>query len=119
MTCLGCGVDAGFNRAVVDGLNGRCVGGLCVGCEERAFGAMLRLTERVGGGCAFCPRDGSYALPEWTPFAEEGDDGSLAAHVDYEVGDATVHLCDRHLRLIEENAGAAVRSNATATRSHR
>lgn len=107
MTCLGCERDAGYNRAVVERPNARRLGGLCVRCEEQTFGALLQRTERRGDGCALCERDGSYALPEWRPDAEEADDGSLVARVDYEVDGATVHLCDRHLRLLEEHGAPA------------
>lgn len=104
MTCLCCGRDAGYNRAVVDRFGDVRLGGLCLTCEEREFGATLRRTERGADGCALCSRDGSFALPAWRPYAEEAPDGTVVSRVDYRVDAATVHLCDRHLQVIDGDA---------------
>lgn len=119
MTCLCCGLDAGYNRAVVDRFTGERVGGLCLGCEEREFGETLRRTEHGEDGCALCSRDGSYALPAWRPYAAEAPDGTLVSRVDYRVDAATVHLCDRHLELVGDDEQASVAATVSAPAEHR
>lgn len=119
MNCICCGLDAGYNRAVVDRVRGERVGDLCLSCEEGEFGETLRRTERGEDGCALCSRDGSYALPTWRPFAEAGADGALVSRVDYRVDAATAHLCDRHLRLLEGTEAASVAATVRAPPEHR
>lgn len=118
-TCLCCGEDAGYNRAVVDEYDGDRVGGLCLRCEKRAFGETLRRMERTDECCALCPRDGSFALPEWVPRAEAGADGVIVSRVDYRVDAATVRLCDRHLQVVAEDGAATVAEGVAAPRSRR
>ncbi|MFC5972662.1 hypothetical protein ACFPYI_15100 [Halomarina salina] len=106
MDCVACGLGAGFNRAVVDTVHHRELGGFCVRCEESEFGRSLARGDWSGvEGCAFCDRDGFYALPTWEPFCEERD-GKTVCKVEYRVDDATVRFCDEHFGLVNESAAA-------------
>ncbi|MFC5972157.1 hypothetical protein ACFPYI_12525 [Halomarina salina] len=98
--CIDCGLQAGYNRAVVDTALGRELGGLCFRCEEREFGRSLgRGNWETTVGCAFCDRDGFYALPEWKPYCEDVD-GRRVCKVDYRVDEATLRLCDEHFSCL-------------------
>ena len=115
MTCIHCGDDAGYNRAVVDVVSGIELGGLCRDCEREEFGnSLARGDWACRDGCAFCDRDGYYALPLWEPYVvEEGD--HLVNRVDYAVTDATVHFCDEHLhRIADDHATRADRRRRAA-----
>ncbi len=101
MDCLVCHQQAGYNRAVVDVLSGTTVGALCRNCELDHFGHRLEIRESDADGCAFCERDGHYALAKWLPqTSREGD--AVRTSVDYRVTDDTVHLCDEHLTELRE-----------------
>lgn len=96
MKCVTCGLDAGYNRAVVDTIQGRELGGFCLRCEEAEFGRSLDRGDWLSiDGCLLCDRDGFYAIPEWKPFCEERN-GKTVCKVDYDVDDATLCLCDEH-----------------------
>ena len=104
MNCVACGLGAGFNRAVVDTVDGSELGGFCVRCEEAEFGRSLARGDWSGvEGCAFCERDGFYALPVWEPFCEERG-GKTVCKVEYRIDEATLRLCDEHFRSVNESA---------------
>lgn len=100
MTCIRCGLADGYNRAVVDVPRGAEIGGLCRDCELETFGTSLERGDWAAlDGCALCKRDGFYALPRWEPTVlTDGD--RLVNHVDYDVTDDTLILCDEHLHSL-------------------
>ena len=101
--CVACGLRAGYNRAVVDTVDGGRIGGLCLRCEESEFGQSLGRGDWDGvEGCAFCERDGFYALPEWKPYREQRD-GKTVCKVGYRVDDATLRFCDEHLVCLHDS----------------
>lgn len=104
MDCITCSRAAGYNRAVVDILSGVEIGGLCVGCEHDEFGRSLdRGCWTDGDACAFCERDGHYALPRWEPRTKE-QNGDVVCSVDYEIASSTLVLCDEHLHELRSDA---------------
>ncbi|MFD1512303.1 hypothetical protein [Halomarina rubra] len=104
MNCVGCGLGAGYNRAVVDTIHDTEMGGFCFRCEEAEFGRSLdRGDWTASGDCAFCDRDGFYALPEWKPYCEEVA-GRTVCKVDYRVTDETLRFCDEHFVCLHESA---------------
>lgn len=106
MNCVRCGLRAGYNRAVVDVTSGVRLGGLCVNCEQSAFGESLERGFWIDTeGCGLCPRDGHVALPRWEPSAEERD-GDVHCSVDYEVTAATLLVCDEHLQHVRDEDAA-------------
>jgi len=101
--CIACGEPAGYNRAVVDTVGGVRVGALCVNCERAEFGRSLERGRWRGvDGCAFCDRDGFYALPQWVPDCRR-DDAALVSTVAYEVTEATATVCDEHLHALRDD----------------
>ncbi|MFC7157433.1 hypothetical protein ACFQPA_18550 [Halomarina halobia] len=114
--CVACGLGAGFNRAVLDVVTGDLLGGLCVGCEERNFGkSLVRGDWSLVEGCAFCARDGFYALPLWRPYTENRG-GDTVCRVALSVDGATLRLCDEHLTAI---AGESARTDDGDRRPNR
>lgn len=103
MHCVICGLDAGYNRAVVDLASGVEVGGLCVDCESAEFGTVLDRGHWTDDDCGLCPRDGQFALPRWEPSATERG-GDVYGSVDYEVTGATPTVCDEHLHELRDRA---------------
>lgn len=95
MDCVTCGTDAGYNRAVIDTVADRQVGGFCLSCERREFGASLQRGDWPDACCALCRRDGYYALPTWTPRAADAD-ADVPCAVAYDVTAETIRLCDEH-----------------------
>lgn len=109
MRCIVCGHRAGYNRAVVDLATGSEIGGLCVGCECTAFGVSLLFGFRLSGSnCAFCERDGHYAIPSWRARTVETG-GKTVSTVEYDVTEVTVRLCDEHLERLKRVAAAHAR----------
>ena len=100
--CVACGLRAGYNRAVVDTVGDGRVGGLCVRCEEAEFGRSLARCDWGGEGCAFCERDGFYALPAWRPYSEDRG-GKTVCKVGYRVDAATVRFCDEHFDRLRDS----------------
>ena len=96
--CVGCGRDPGYNREIIDVVDGVVVGSLCRRCElaglERlGVDSLQDLYQRER--CVRCDRDGFFALPRWLPEASRvGSD--LVTHVDYTLDDDVPHLCDEH-----------------------
>jgi hypothetical protein len=114
MECVTCGLQAGYNRAVIDIEREDLRGGLCFRCEEREFGTSLghglwRETE----GCALCARDAHVALPTWEPFTTE-EGGVLICRVDYRLDESTLTLCDEHFAALRPGDGAV----RTPVRTH-
>ncbi len=101
MNCIRCGLEAGYNRVVVDLFSGVELGGLCVDCEHVEFGRSLDRGFWSGDDCAFCDRDGHFALAAWEPEATERD-GDLYCSVDYEITAETALACDEHLHAISD-----------------
>lgn len=100
MDCITCGLEAGYNRAVVDTLEEAEIGGFCLRCEKAEFGNSLeRGYWTRDGRCALCDRDGFYALPKWEAGAEAEED-CVVCTVDYDLTDDTVRLCDEHYYAI-------------------
>lgn len=107
MNCVGCGLDAGYNRVFVDTVTDAEVGGFCLRCEESEFGRCLERGDwTTADGCVLCDRDGFYALPAWTPYCEEVD-GRTVCKVDYRVDDATLRFCDEHFLSLCNGVTAA------------
>lgn len=105
MNCIMCDNEAGYNRAVTDVLSGQRVGRLCRNCELEHFGGRLESRDTVAdSGCAFCDRDGYYALPKFTATVEEVD-GRLTSTTSAEVTEATAQICDLHLEEMERFTG--------------
>ncbi|WP_129114947.1 hypothetical protein [Halegenticoccus tardaugens] len=102
MVCVSCGLQSGYNRAVVELTSGVELGGFCRSCEIREFGRSLeRGRWSLNDGCALCSRDGHFALPAWEPTATERD-GDIVGSVEYRVTDRTVALCDEHFHEVVE-----------------
>jgi hypothetical protein len=122
MNCVRCGLDAGYNRVVVDLLSGVELGGFCVDCEHEEFGRSLERGFWTGDDCALCDRDGHFALATWEPEATERE-GDLHCSVDYDVTPDTVLACDEHLHAITDGRvgrdGRPVVKHAERTDRHR
>lgn len=96
LRCVACGGDAGYNRAVVDTLADKLVGGMCLRCERTGIEGTLDRSITCDQNCSFCAHDGFFALPKWTL-----ERGTRASHqtgltVGYAVEDGTARLCDGH-----------------------
>lgn len=103
LTCVSCGHDAGFNRAVVDTIADELVGGLCLHCERVEYG--LRLDEETVPGattCTFCSHDGFVALPKWQLRPRDHPSTGDGVTVGYAVGANTSRLCDGHFQTIAD-----------------
>lgn len=112
-SCIVCGRDAGYHRAVVDVVEERVVGGLCRECEREEFGRVLE-RGRFGEDCVFCDRDGHVALPVWRPDPREREDGTVLNTVTYRIDGGTVHLCDEHVTAIAGEFPTVRAATATA-----
>jgi len=100
MDCITCGLEAGYNRVIVDTMEEAEIGGFCLRCEKAEFGNSLdRGYWTRDGKCALCERDGFYAMPKWEAGAE-ADEDAVVCTVDYDVTDDTVRLCDEHYYAI-------------------
>ncbi len=96
MNCVRCGNDAGYNRLVAELYSGAEIGGLCMNCEKEQYGECLSYVARnEPRQCAFCERDGHFALPRWVPSLEKTDD-KVVSTVSLEETDTAVKLCDEH-----------------------
>lgn len=116
MDCVTCGLEAGYNRIVVDMPADAEVGGFCLRCEKSEFGNSLdRGYWTRGGTCALCDRDGYYALAKWEAMTEAEAD-HIVCTVDYHVTDETVLLCDEHFHAIQNYEHVSRRSRASRGR---
>lgn len=90
-SCIACGDDPGYNRAIVHVDSGLEVGELCERCETDHFDGAI---EHRGhdATCALCSSQGSFALPRWDTHTD--DDDCIIG--DYEIFDDTVRLCSSH-----------------------
>lgn len=96
MECISCGRSDVLNRIVVNQLTRHEHGLFCTDCERAQFGELLsNTTWHQEHGCAFCDRDGRFALPELDCLIER-DDGS-ARLVEHGPLDDAVRLCERHV----------------------
>ncbi|WP_157231328.1 hypothetical protein [Halostagnicola larsenii] len=69
-------------------------------CEKEHYGECLSYVSRNGPRqCAFCERDGHFALPRWVPSLEHTDD-KLVSSVSLEETDTAVKLCDEHVQPV-------------------
>jgi len=100
MDCVVCERRGGYNRVVVELETGVELGGLCVRCENEKFGELgAELGDPDSECCAFCDRDGLWALPKWLPSTYESD-GKTISYVDYDVSTTGFRLCDEHLAKV-------------------
>lgn len=100
MKCVVCGLDAGYNRVVVDLVSGIEVGGLCVACERAEFGRLIdRGALRSEAGCAICDRDGFFAVATWEANTRREEE-AIRCSVGYSLDEPDLRLCDEHLREI-------------------
>lgn len=109
MECISCNESDVLNRVVVNQLTSAEHGAFCAGCEERTFGELL--TNRnwhQEHGCAFCDRDGRFALPELDCVVER-DDGTVRS-VEYGPIREAVRLCERHLEELLHPEAATIRT---------
>lgn len=95
MNCISCGLQAGYNRAVVALVSGDQLGGFCRNCEFDIFGHMLSEVRSSDETCALCERDALYAIPAWQPYEKLSDD-RITCDVQYTVHERTPMLCDEH-----------------------
>jgi len=101
MDCITCGFEAGYNRVVVDLMTGAEIGGFCLRCERSEFGRSLTRSHWTSDEeCAFCDRDGFFALPLWRPYTTKRGN-RIVCSVDYEVTGETLVLCDEHLHELQ------------------
>ncbi|WP_101296347.1 hypothetical protein [Halegenticoccus soli] len=112
MLCISCGLEAGYNRVVVELTSGVELGGFCRSCEIAEFGRSLERGHwSLNEGCALCGRDGHFALPRWEATATyRGDD--VVGSVEYHITDRTLTLCDEHLHRIRSGTEDARRRAA-------
>lgn len=101
MNCIRCGRQAGYNRAVVDTVSGRELGGFCRNCEFEEFGRALERFSQAERTCVMCDRDGHVGFAAWTPVVR-GDGERMVSEVEYDVTDRTPFLCDEHLHAVTD-----------------
>lgn len=106
MNCIRCDRRAGYNRAVVDTVSGRELGGFCRNCEFEEFGRSLERSSQAERTCLMCERDGHFGLATWTSTLKR-DDWRLVSEVDYEVTDRTAFLCDEHFYAVADGEADA------------
>lgn len=98
MECIRCGDGDAFNRVVVNQVSKHELGLFCGPCEDHLFGRLLSEPAwHQEHGCAFCDRDGPYALPPLECLVE--DDGSPRL-LEYGSLNGAVHICERHLDVV-------------------
>lgn len=96
MDCIVCARAGGYNRAVVDVASGTVTGGFCRNCELDLFSDRLdAMPVQESSGCAFCDREGVYALPKWVPETTVRGD-VVTNDVEFSVTETTVLLCAAH-----------------------
>lgn len=96
MDCISCGNSDVLNRVVVNQLTRHEHGLFCADCEGTQFGTLLsNAAWHQEHGCAFCERDGRFALPEIDCLIER-DDGT-PRHVEHGPLQDAVRLCERHV----------------------
>lgn len=101
LTCVSCGREAGYNRAVVDTLTDELVGGLCLRCERHSYGMELNGAANPDGPeCTFCAHDGFFAVPKWRIRRPSGSARRDALTVGYAVEGTTARLCDGHFHSL-------------------
>ncbi len=102
MNCIGCEESEVFNRVIVNQINHQELGLYCEQCETEKFGSLLNDSSwHQDRGCAFCENAGTYQLPKVDCLIKD-DDGE-PKHIDFEMYDDTVALCEDHLKeLIPE-----------------
>jgi hypothetical protein len=96
MECISCNDSDVLNRVVVNQLSRAEHGAFCAACEERRFGELLATRSwHQDHGCAFCDRDGRFALPKLDCVIER-DDGTVQS-AEYGSLQEAVRLCEEHL----------------------
>lgn len=109
--CYVCRRPAGFNRAIVDPREEVEVGRICVNCERDDLDDRFDPASSTDGTCAFCQREGAYAIPRYEPVAVETDE-AVVSMVSTSLDGTPIRLCEHHLRDLragaEETAEAAV-----------
>jgi hypothetical protein len=113
--CIRCGRQAGYNRAVVDTVTDRELGGFCRNCEFEEFGRSLERSSQAERTCLVCDRDGHFGFATWTPTLKRGG-RRLVSEVSYEVTDRTVFLCDEHFYDVRDGEGEPNRRPGRVTR---
>ena len=96
MKCLGCGLDAGFNRVVIDIAGDDLVGGLCGECELLEFGRAVPDEDTGYSSCASCPHEGEYALPRIELLVESEETGAVR-DIEYQLTRSTTVICEERL----------------------
>ena len=119
LTCVACGRDAGYNRAVVDTLADELVGGLCLGCERERYGANLNGSTTGNPDCTFCEHDGFFALPKWQIENQAAGSRRDGLTVGYAVDGATARLCDGHVHELARAAGPSTAETLDGPRTLR
>lgn len=107
MDCIRCGRDAGYNRAVLDVVSGRELGGFCRNCEYEEFGNALDRFCQNSDSCAMCERDGLVGFPAFRS-SVEGTGDRLETSAGYEVTDRTPCLCDEHYHAVADGTSETV-----------
>lgn len=96
MSCICCGLDAGFNRVIVHLESGATVASLCRNCELENFGSYLEDVVSNGADtCTFCDEPSTFALPTWEPILRRGEHVDRSEAV-YELTPRTVSICESH-----------------------
>jgi hypothetical protein len=96
MDCISCNESEVLNRAVVNQLTRHAHGLFCEACETERFGELLeRSAWHQDNGCAFCDRNGRFALPRLDCVIEHGDD--TPPYLEYESLEQSVRLCEAHV----------------------
>lgn len=96
--CIRCGCDPGYNRAVIDLVANEKIGSLCRNCELDALSdsdVFERGSTDGTCGCPGCARDATVSFPRWLPETTVSED-AVESHVDYELDDDPLALCDEH-----------------------
>ncbi len=109
--CYVCRRPAGFNRAIVDPREEVEVGRICVNCERDELDDRFDPASSTDGTCAYCRRDGEYALPRYDPVAVETTE-AVVSMVSTSLDATPIRLCEHHLYELrggaEETAEIAV-----------
>lgn len=96
--CVNCRGDLDFNRLIIELATTTEIGGLCSSCEQEEFGILL--TDNLwhhDTGCALCPNDGHYALPQLDCLIEYD---SKPDDVEYSITADTITLCESHFQAL-------------------
>ena len=96
MSCICCGLNAGFNRLIVHLESDTAVASLCRNCELDNFGSYFEdVVSNEPKRCTFCDEPSTFALPAWEPKLRKGERVDRS-EVDYEITEHTLTICDDH-----------------------